>query len=606
VLVVVTVLFVMATAQAEDYLGPSAVLGSSDGKTLFVAYADAQQIAWLELPGGKVVRRIDVPAEPTGLTLSPDETQLIVTCAAPRSTVLVLDAVSGEVVTTMNAGHTAMSPVVGPEGKRLYVCNRFDNDVSVIDLATGQQTARVGVDREPVAAALMPDGKTLFVANHLPNTRTDVLFPGSISPVVTAIDTQTFETVGIELPVGCNGMRDLCLSPDGKVAYVTHLVASFERIPTQVDMGWANVNALSIIDTQQKKLISTVGLDELYMGTGNPWGVTCTADGKWVCVCHAGSHELSIVDASTLLGTLPHVYVSPVVGSVPEGSSRSAGLWRRVKLPGKGPRGLAVAGSKVYVAQYFSDALAVVDIVAPGATTEDQDEPVGTIALGPEPVLTVRRQGELLFNDASICFQHWQSCASCHPDARSDALNWDLLNDGASNPKNTKSMLLAHRTPPSMAEGVRPTAEAAVRAGIEHILFTSRPEEDAAAIDEYLRSLRPIPSPKLVDGRLSPAAGRGKILFEGDRGGCHRCHPAPLYTDLLTHDVGSKSPYGFTDRFDTPTLIEVWRTAPYLHDGRYVTIGALMTEGKHGLGHTRVKNLSQTDIDDLIEFVLSL
>ncbi|MEE8452574.1 MAG: hypothetical protein V3R99_11690 [Thermoguttaceae bacterium] len=595
-----------AAAQTEDYLGPSAVIASNDHKTLFVAYADARQIAWIELPGGNVVRRIDVPAEPTGLTLNPDGTQLIVTCAAPKSTVRVFDAATGEVVATIQAGHTAMSPVVGPEGKRLYVCNRFDNDVSVIDLATGQQTARVEVDREPVAAALTPDGKTLFVANHLPNTRTDVLFPGPITPVVTAIDTQTFETDEIELPVGCNGIRDLCLSPDGKVAYVTHILSSFERIPTQVDMGWANINAVSVIDTQQKKLINTAGLDELYMGTGNPWGVACTEDGKWLCVCHAGSHELSIVDASTLLVTLPHVYISPLAGAVPEGSNRSAGLWRRVKLPGKGPRGLAVVGSKVYVAQYFSDALAVVDLVPEDTVTEDQEEPVGTIALGPEPVLTVRRQGELLFNDATICYQHWQSCASCHPDGRTDALNWDLMNDGASNPKNTKSMLLAHRTPPSMAEGVRPTAEAAVRAGIEHILFTYRPEEEAAAIDEYLRSLRPVPSPKLVDGQLSPAARRGKALFEGDRGGCHRCHPAPLYTDLLMHDVGTKSPYGFTGSFDTPTLVEVWRTAPYLHDGRYTTIEALITEGKHGLGRTRMKNLSETDIDDLVEFVLSL
>ncbi|HYW80394.1 MAG TPA: hypothetical protein VE890_12490, partial [Thermoguttaceae bacterium] len=338
----------------------------------------------------------------------------------------------------------------------------------------------------------------------------------------------------------------------------------------------------------------------------NPWGVACSNDGRWLCVCHAGTHELSIVDTSTLVGTLPYVYVSPAAGAVPEGSDRSDRLWRRVKLPGKGPRAVAVAGSKVYVAQYFSDALAVVDLVAKDAATENEEEPVDTIALGPEPTLTFRRQGELLFNDATICYQHWQSCASCHPDGRTDALNWDLLNDGASNPKNTKSMLLAHRTPPAMAEGVRPTAEAAVRAGFEHILFTTRPEEDAAAIDEYLRSLRPVPSPKLVDGQLSPAAERGRALFEGDRGGCHRCHPEPLYTDQLMHDVGTKSPYGFTDRFDTPTLVEVWRTAPYLHDGRYATIEALMIEGKHGLGHGRMEKLSRGEIDDLIEFVLSL
>ena len=51
------------------------------------------------------------------------------------------------------------------------------------------------------------------------------------------------------------------------------------------------------------------------------------------------------------------------------------------------------------------------------------------------------------------------------------------------------------------------------------------------AIDEYLKSLQPVPSPHLVDGQLSPAAVRGKELFFSERVGCANCHPAPLYTD---------------------------------------------------------------------------
>jgi cytochrome c peroxidase len=226
--------------------------------------------------------------------------------------------------------------------------------------------------------------------------------------------------------------------------------------------------------------------------------------------------------------------------------------------------------------------------------------------LGPKPQLDLRRRGQLLFNDATICHQHWQSCASCHPDGRTDGMNWDLMNDGIGNFKSTKSMILAYKTPPMMAEGVRPTAEEAVRAGMTHILFASRPEEEAAAVDEYLKSLQPVPSPYLVDGRLSAAAERGGTLFESNRVGCHKCHPAPLYTDLKMHDVGTKGKYEMADRYDTPTLIEVWRTAPYLHDGRYLTIKELIAEGKHGKSRGRVEELSEQQIDDLAEFVLSL
>jgi len=290
--------------------------------------------------------------------------------------------------------------------------------------------------------------------------------------------------------------------------------------------------------------------------------------------------------------------MSPMMGAWPIYVSLGSSLWQRVKLPGKGPRGLVAAGSTVYVAEYFSDTVAAVEPQAAAA-------PARSFPLGPAPRLTQRRRGELLFHDATICYQQWQSCASCHPDGRADGLNWDLLNDGVGNPKNTKSMLLSHQTPPAMAEGVRMSAEEAVRSGIRNVLFSDRPEEEAAAMDVYLQSLRPVPSPYLVDGRLSRAAERGRKLFESRRVGCSRCHPAPHYTDLRSHNVGSRSRSEYTERFDTPTLIEVWRTAPYLHDGRYTTIKELLVEGRHGLGRDD-SELSQREMDDLVEFVVSL
>jgi cytochrome c peroxidase len=218
----------------------------------------------------------------------------------------------------------------------------------------------------------------------------------------------------------------------------------------------------------------------------------------------------------------------------------------------------------------------------------------------------VIRQGELYFNDASICYQGWQSCASCHPsDARADGLNWDLPNDGIGNPKNTKSLLLAHQTPPCMSLGVRADASTAVRAGIEHILFSQPHEAVAAAIDEYLKSLKAMPSPYLVNGRLSTAAKRGEKIFS--KIGCADCHVPGLYTDLRPHDVGTRASYdGPTDKFYTPTLIEVWRTAPYLHNGSAATIRNVLTTCNQNSLHGDVSHLSSQEVDDLCTYVLSL
>ena len=211
----------------------------------------------------------------------------------------------------------------------------------------------------------------------------------------------------------------------------------------------------------------------------------------------------------------------------------------------------------------------------------------------------------MLFNNAQICFQGWQSCASCHPsDARSDALNWDLLNDGLGNPKNTKSLLLAHETPPAMITGIRENAEAAVRAGIRHIQFAVRPEEEAAAIDEYLKSLKPVPSPHLVDGKLSESAERGEKIFE--KAHCASCHKGPHYTDLKQHDVGTGKDLDKDQKFDTPTLVEVWRTGPYLYDGRAATIKDVLTIHNSDDKHGTTSNLGNDEIKDLAQFVLSL
>ena len=603
-----------ATAAAAGYLGPAELIAAKDGSALFVLCADARQVAVVTLADGKVARSIAVPAEPTGLALSPDGGTLYVTCAGPTGTVCVIEAASGKLLATIPVGHTAVAPVVSPDGKRLYACNRFNNSVSVIDLAARKETARVATVREPFASAITPDGKLLLVANLLPNDRAD---GSDVAAVVTLIDTATQQASSLRLPNGSGSLRGICVSPDGKYAFIAHILSRYQMPATQLERGWMNTNALSILDTATRKLVNTVLLDEIDLGAANPWGVACTADGKTVCVAHAGTNELSVIDMPAVLAKLARLPAeakpgkpaagyenasSLVASDVPNDLAFLVGLRRRVPLAGIGPRGVAIVGTKAYAALYYSDALAVVQLDA----KPEAIKPLGTIPLGPAPHLSVQRRGEMLFNNATICFQHWQSCGSCHPDARMDGFNWDLTNDGIGNTKNNKSMLLAHKTPPSMWEGVRPNGESAVRSGITHILFAVRPQEEAAAIDEYLKAIEPLPSPHLVRGQLSEAANRGKALFFSERIGCAACHPAPHYTDLLMHDVESKGPYDRHSEFDTPSLIETWRTAPYLHDGRYVTLKQLIQEGKHGKKHGAVEKLTEQEINDLVEFVLSL
>ncbi len=582
---------------AQQYLGPSALAVAPDGQRLYVACADAQGVLWVSLPGGRILRRLSVPGPATGITLDSQGRCLYVTCGSEVGAVLQIDAETGQVLQTFGAGHTPMAPVLDMQHDRLYICNRFNNDVSVLRPSDGQLIARVPVPREPVAAALTPDGKRLVVANHLPHRSADPAIEYNVNAVVSVVDTQTWATRNIELYNGASGLRGVCVSPDGRYALATHLLSNFQSIPFRVDMGWINVNVVSVIDLQSLKARTAIGLDELQEGVANPWGICCSADGAAWVAC-AGTHQVSRMMLDDLVGDTARKTMSPLPGAWPVYPSLGESMWRRTVLPGKGPRAIASYEDRVYVAEYYSDAVAVV------RCTGDREFSVESIPLGPQPQLTQVRRGQMLFDDATICYQQWQSCASCHPDGRTDALNWDLMNDGAGNPKNSKSMLFAHQTPPAMIKGVRENAEVAVRSGLTHILFAYRPEAEAEAIDAYLKTLQPIPSPHLEEGQLSAAAQRGQALFESQRVSCQRCHPAPYFTDMQLHRMGRTPSQHFKNEFDTPTLREVWRTAPYLHDGQFSTVQQLLREGRHGL--KRDLQLTEQEIEDLTQYVLSL
>ena len=294
-----------ARPQAAAYLGPSATAVSGDGRVLFACLSDARQLAIVDLPDASVIRKVPTPAEPTGLALSRDGRRVYVACAAAASSVLEMDAASGEIIASFPAGHTATAPTLSPDGKRLYVCNRFDHNVSVIDLEHRKELARVAVVREPVAAAVSPDGRELWVANFLPAGPANRYGVLAAAAVVTVVDTRTFQTAQVRLITGSTSARGIALTPDGKYALLVHILARYHLPTIRVDAGWMNANALTVIDVRRREVLNTVLLDGFSEGAANPWGVACTADGRWICVSHAGTNELSVIDAPALLSTAP-------------------------------------------------------------------------------------------------------------------------------------------------------------------------------------------------------------------------------------------------------------------------------------------------------------
>jgi YVTN family beta-propeller protein len=596
-LAIVGLLLLVTRASAGPPLTPTELAPSPDGRTLYVAQEDAKSIAVVDLTTSKVARTIPCPDAPRGLAILDGGMTLAVAGGTLPGRLDLIDAATGRVVRTVALGHSPRSPVAGSDGL-LYVLEPFDGTIAEIDATAGAVRRRFPALREPVDAAMAPDGHTLVVANLLPAGPAD---RGAVAAALTRVDARTGAVSHIPLPSGSTAVRGVAVTPDGKFALAVHLLGRFGLPTTQLDRGWMTTNALSVVDLAADRLAGTVLLDEIDRGAANPWAVAVSADGARVVVTHAGTHELSVIDAPALFAKLaaPHA-IEPA-----DDLAFLVGLRRRVHLNAEvppagepawqGPRGVAIVGGSAYTAVAFHDLVAHVPLDGSAPTP---------IPLGPPPDDSPARRGERLFQDATACFQGWQSCASCHPDGRADGLNWDLLNDGMGNPKNTKSLLLAHETPPSMFLGIRADAETAVRAGFHHILFAEPSADAARAVDAYLRSLRPAPGPALSGDGLSPDADRGRVLFASERLRCAHCHPAPLFTDLKLHDVRSRGPRDHESAFDTPTLVESWRTAPYLHDGRFSTLDALFRDGRHG--GDAVSGLSDAELRDLIAYLRSL
>ncbi len=131
------------------------------------------------------------------------------------------------------------------------------------------------------------------------------------------------------------------------------------------------------------------------------------------------------------------------------------------------------------------------------------------------------------------------------------------------------------------------------------------------------------------EGALSPEAKRGLTLFRG-KARCYLCHRGFNFTDEAFHNLGVgwdpkrgtfKDPGRFAwtgkdkDRgaFKTPTLRDLTRTAPYMHDGSLRTLEEVVDFYNQGgnpnpyLDPTvRPLNLSGQEKEDLLAFLRAL
>lgn len=570
--------------QRSDSLAPMSTVALAQDMThsfLYLAQHGTLSVDKYSIDKNTIVDSWNFVDPPTGITI--DQNHLYVTTSYAKGMLYRIDIKNPSLRDSLLLPMGACSPTLNRQGDKLVVCNRYVNTVSLISLKDWKIKKSVPVEREPNNVIFSKDEKLLFVTNFLPYQRADI---DTVAADVTVIKSASMKVVKhIKLANGSNALRDMTLSADGRYVMVSHNLGRFQVPTSQLQQGWMNTSALSLIQVDKLQHVGTVLLDDPNLGAAGTWGVACNDD--LLVITHSGTHDMSVIsypdfikkfeqtkDKESLTYDLRFMYT----------------IRKRVPLQGNGPRELLLDHHTVYVPTYFSDIMNVYDTST--ETLQSQD-------LNPNYTPSIVHHGEQLFNDATYCLEGWQSCNGCHPgEARTDGMNWDLLNDGVGNPKNCKSMLYSHRTAPAMITGIRPDAETAVRAGFRHIQFAKVSEKEAQAVDAYLKSLTPLPSPYLQDGKLSKKAEQGAKIFK--QLNCQYCHSGPLFTDGKTHRIGEVE---FEQGWDTPTLKEVWRTGPYLFDGRAKTIKEVFEIHHHGIQEGQLK---KKELEALVEYIQSL
>ncbi len=128
------------------------------------------------------------------------------------------------------------------------------------------------------------------------------------------------------------------------------------------------------------------------------------------------------------------------------------------------------------------------------------------------------------------------------------------------------------------------------------------------------------------EGAISPAAQHGLKIFS-KKARCTLCHSGFNFTDEKFHNLGIDWDTDHIDlgrftitknaedigAFKTPTLREVPRTAPYMHDGRFATLRQVVDfYNRGGIKNPHQDNtimpleLTDPEKEDLVEFLQSL
>ncbi|MEZ4287376.1 MAG: DUF1929 domain-containing protein [Polyangiales bacterium] len=514
---------VIDTIQLRAGSQPHGIVFSSDGAFAFIALEASARVIKVDTQTRDTVASVDFGSSPRHLTIDANDQSLYASRYITRS-LPDEDGPSPKIFTNAN----------GHQGGEIVVLSTSDLSVSsTIVLQYGTASASEhsgpGIPNYVGAFAISPSGTRGFI----PSKQDNILAGSSRDGTLLRFD-QGVRAIDSSVTIG--------ETIDRLPRRIDHDNAS---IPSQSVYGPHGVHLFTVLEGNRQVAISNAitAVEIARFNVGHaPEGLAISSDGKTLAVHNFLDRSISLFDVS---GVVDHGTLEPVT----------------------------ITTTNVVANETLSEQVLI---------------------------------GKRLFYDASddrLASFDYMSCASCHNEGAHDGRTWDFTQfgeglrntitlEGHGGPEH--GMLhwtgnfdevqdfegqirafaggLGLMTDMLFDEGDRSQPLGAHKAGLS---------SDLDALAAYVHSLttfRANPN-RNEDGSFTDEAINGQKLFTEK--GCDSCHSGTALTDSASgarHDIGTMYPLsgerlgGPLDGFDTPTLLGVWATAPYLHDGSAPTL----------------------------------
>ncbi|QTD52707.1 immunoglobulin domain-containing protein [Sulfidibacter corallicola] len=518
----------------------------------------------------------------------------------------VLNAATGALVDSikLDYGDAPFGVVMSPDRSTAYVSLTGSGELLRFDAATMAQTGSLALGPTPRALAVDGNHGRILVTRFI-----SASFHGQVWDVsaTTFTLTRTFvlsqkiaadnSSDGAGIP---NYLASVTITPDNRLAWITAVKTNTNK---GVHFGDGSLNdpdntvrtELISIDlttnTVRDDNASRIDLDN----SDSAAAIAFSPLGDYMLVVNQGTKDLLILDTFRFAS-------AQGLGS----------MVARVEL-GLSPQGIAVdtITETAFVKNFMGRSVSMLSIASLLATGDSsfQVSEVSTVQnelLSPQVL-----EGKQVFynaDDPRMSSEGYISCATCHVDGGHDGRTWDFTQRG---------------------EGFRNTIPLWGRAGTGHgrVHWTANfdeiqdfendirghfggtgflTSEDFAvagdplgptkagrsqlldAMAAYLASLDGTTLPRspfrAANGDMTADAMAGRDIFIEQ--GCATCHnPAQQYTDRQLRDTGTIRQGTSGQRInstlvglETPTLLSLWESAPYLHDGSAPTLESVFRQ----------------------------